>query len=127
MAGHMKFLILILSLVAGLARGESLADPTRPPASFVSEAQGEATVDAGPRLQSVMLPRQGRPAAVISGRTIRRGEMWGDSRLVQVSENEVVLEGPQGRQRLLLTPDASKVMIKEKSGKALHGRQRETP
>ena len=124
----MKIFALVLCLVAGLARGEALVDPTRPPPAFAAEAAGnDAPADAAPRLQSVVVPRQGKPTAVISGQTVRLGEMWGDSRLVRVTESEVVLDGPQGRQRLLLTPEASKVMIQEKSGKAPAGRKKETP
>mgnify|MGYP001480177883 CR=1 FL=1 len=127
MARNLTWILPLLWGIAGAAAGQVLNDPTRPPAGFVEAVPGEAVADTGPRLQSVMLPRQGRPAAVISGRTVRLGEMWGDSRLVAVSEGEVVLDGPQGRQRLLLTPDVTKEVVRDKKGRAPAGRKRETP
>lgn len=128
MAGYLKTLSLLIALVAGVAQGEALPDPTRPPPGFAGDAGEAPVVDSGPRLQSVVVPRQGRPAAVISGKTVRQGEIWGDSRLVEVTENSVVLVGPQGRQRLLLLPDVQKEMVKDEStAKPAKGRKRKAP
>lgn len=125
MAGDMKSLFLVAAFHA--ASVFAATDPTQPPAGFTGEAAGVEMVDTGPRLQSVVLPRQGKPTAVISGQTVRLGERYGDSRLVQVSEHEVVLDGPQGRQRLSLTPEVSKVNVREQRGKAPAGRKKEAP
>jgi MSHA biogenesis protein MshK len=62
-------------------------------------------------LQSVFLPRKGKPFAVIGGQTVKLGEMYGDSRLVKLSEREAVLDGPAGIESLLLTPGIEKTNI----------------
>lgn len=125
MAGDMKMLFLAACCQAGVVL--AAADPTQPPAGFTAESAGAEVVDTGPRLQSVVLPRQGKPTAVISGQTVRLGERYGDSRLVRISENEVVLDGPQGVQRLSLTPEVSKVNVREQRGKAPAGRKKDAP
>lgn len=112
----MKFLWVSLLVVAGSAGAEALPDPTRPPAAYVAAPQGGETPDTGPRLQSVMLPRQGKPTAVISGQVVRLGDKVGDGRLTRLTEGEAVIVGPQGVQRLQLTPDVEKVMVREKRG-----------
>lgn len=95
----------------GWAQTPMLADPTRPPAGVIDAAEtGEAS--AGRVLQFVIIPRQGKPLAVIDGQTVRLGQRYGDARLVKVSEREAVLDGPQGRERLLLTPGVEKTDIR---------------
>ena len=51
--------------------------------------------------------------AVIGGQQIRLGEKYGESRLVRLSEREAVLEGPDGVERLQLTPGIEKVIVKK--------------
>jgi MSHA biogenesis protein MshK len=87
------------------AAQEALNDPTRPPAA-PAEAAGQ--VAAGPVLQSVLLPRGGRPLAVISGVQVPLGGRYGDATVTRITESAVELAGPEGRQVLRLTPDAAK-------------------
>lgn len=127
MVSPLKFGAFLLMLAAPVC-AETLADPTKPPASFVGASAGAENAEGVPRLQSVMVPKHGLPAAVISGKTVRQGGVWGDSRLLQVTENSVLLVGPQGRQRLLLLPDVQKEMVKDEStAKPAKGRKRKAP
>lgn len=111
MAVDMKRIVLFLagSLWLGLAQAESesLMDPTRPPEAFVTGAPG-AGQEEGLRLQSVLMPQSGRPTAIISGQVVRVGEEVGGARLLKLTETEAVLKGPNGVERLFLTPDATK-------------------
>ena len=76
----------------------------------------QAAVDvSGPVLQSVLIPKKGRPVAVIGGQQVRLGENYGESRLVRLSEREAVLEGPSGTERLSLTPGLEKIAIRKSS------------
>lgn len=84
-----------------------LADPTRPPVGIHAPASEAAEV-TGPVLQSVMIPKKGRPVAIIGGQQVRLGEMYGESRLVRLTEREAVLESASGVERLLLTPGIEK-------------------
>lgn len=105
--------VLLLGL-AQVAVAETLPDPTRPSidlnstgASSVSDAVPVEPVAHG--LQSVIISSQYR-AAIINGETVKLGEKSGDSRLVEVRENSVVLQNANGRRVLELFP---KVNIKK--------------
>lgn len=113
MAHRLKRLVAIpMLLLAGATAfaQADLADPTRPPAGLVAEATSSEAV-TGPVLQSVLIPRKGRAMAVIGGQPVRLGEMYGESRLIKLTEREAVLEGPSGVERLLLTPGIEKTNI----------------
>ena len=101
--------VLLLAGATAFAQAD-LADPTRPPAGLVAEATSSEAV-TGPVLQSVLIPRKGRAVAVIGGQPVRLGEMYGESRLIKLTEREAVLEGPSGVERLLLTPGIKKTNI----------------
>ena len=101
--------MLLLAGATAFAQAD-LADPTRPPAGLVAEATSSEAV-TGPVLQSVLIPRKGRAMAVIGGQPVRLGEMYGESRLIKLTEREAVLEGPSGVERLLLTPGIEKTNI----------------
>lgn len=110
------------------ALAQALPDPTRPPAGFVDPAdakaggsggQGRAGAingGAGPEspglvLQSVLLPRNGTPVAVISGKYLPLGARIDQWELNAVSEREAVLIQGAQRRVLKLTPQASKTLV----------------
>lgn len=109
MAAGLKMLISAALLgLAQVAAAEILPDPTRPAidlnstgASGVGEAVPLEAVPHG--LQSVIISSQYR-AAIINGETVKLGEKSGDSRLVEVRENSVVLQNANGRLVLELFP-----------------------
>ena len=117
MAGRLilqKLLLLLAaaSLAAMPALAQSLLpDPTRPPAGLAQEGDSAVPVVTGPVLESVMIPKKGKPLAVISGRQVRLGESYGESRLIRLSEREAVLDGPAGIERLPLTPGIEKINV----------------
>ena len=76
-----RALLALLALALPLAAGAQIADPTRPPVG-VPETYREAGAAAGPVLQSVLIPKNGRPLAVIDGQQVRLGERLGERRLV---------------------------------------------
>lgn len=91
----------LLSSVLCHSHAEALPDPTRPPAEISTLAQVAAPKEPG--LQSVYISPI-RRAAIINGQTIELGGRFGNSRLVEVSENGIVLEGAQGRRTMALFP-----------------------
>lgn len=109
-----RALSALLVLALPFAARAQIADPTRPPAG-VLDAAGEAGAAAGPVLQSVLIPKNGRPLAVIDGQQVRLGERYGESRLVKLTEREAVLDGPAGIERLRLTPDVEKINVVARS------------
>ena len=57
-------------------------------------------------MQSIIISPQYR-AAIINGETVSLGGKYGDSRLVEVRENSVVLQNAQGRRVMELFPKVS--------------------
>ena len=97
-------LLLCLSMAAP-AMAQSLADPTRPPAS---QGNGDAMpVATGPVLQFVLIA-PGRSEAVISGQTLKLGEKVGDAQIIKITETEVVLRNGKDLQTLRLFPNVEK-------------------
>ena len=104
---------LYCASTAALAQTTGLADPTRPPgvsgqAQGVDETGAPAEV-SGPRLQAIIVPVNGKPRALINGQEVVLGGKVGEARLVALSEKHVVLKGPAGIERLLLTPNVERM------------------
>ena len=112
MATGLRMLLAALLLSAPqIAAAEPLPDPTRPAidlnSSGASDAADFVPDDAVPRgLQSTIISPKYR-AAIINGETVNLGGKYGDSRLVEVRENSVVLQNAQGRRVLELFPKVS--------------------
>lgn len=112
MATGLRMLLAALLLCAPLiAAADPLPDPTLPAIDLTSSGTGSAAdvvpEEAAPRgLQSVIISSQYR-AAIINGETVSLGGKYGDSRLVEVRENSVVLQNAQGRRVLELFPKVS--------------------
>jgi hypothetical protein len=103
-----------------------LADPTRPPLAMGGDAAALAEA-GGPVLQSVMIPKKGKPTALIGGQLVVLGGLYGESRLVSLTDREAVLEGPAGTERLYLTPGIEKINIIAKSPVVKSGQSRGKP
>ena len=103
--------LLVLALMVPAVQAQTtMADPTRPPAALF-DAAAPAGAEGAPVLQSVLIPKRGKPLVVIGGQQVRLGQRYGESRLVKVSEREAVFEGPEGVERLMLTPGVEKMNI----------------
>lgn len=105
--------LLVAALAVLAAVGGAVAqvpDPTRPPAAAMTpEAAGSLAMPAESGVQTVILRRGGKSAAVINGTYVSVGDMVGDKRVRKISESEVVLTGPGGREVIKLTPAIEKV------------------
>lgn len=118
MAGGLKMLATLCCLAACGEVLAQLADPTRPSGASIA-AGPPATAEKPSGLQSVILRKQGRPAALINGEVIELGGMAGEMKLVAIREDAVVLQGPEGEETLRLMPAAEKTY--EKSAKVGNG------
>lgn len=91
-------LLCSLGFATAAALAESLPDPTRPTgAAYAEETANDAP--RGPVLQSV-LSSSGRRIAIISGQTVKQGDMIGNARVHRIRDTEVVLA--QGRETQVL-------------------------
>lgn len=119
MVGRLKFSLRLLPIAAvlvgagnfGHAQSDSLlSDPTRPPLTIVEpETTSGEGFPPSSGLQTVILGKGRKPMAVINGMTVELGDKVGDATLVKISESEVVLRGPSGKETLFLTPGVEKV------------------
>jgi len=100
----MLTLTMVLFSVAAVA--EELSDPTRPPslAAPVAVPADGAAANQPAVLQSIIISKT-RRAAIIGGETVELGGKYGDAKLIEVNEGNVVLHGAQGRQVMTLFPD----------------------
>lgn len=124
-------LSLGLFLAAGLAAGTvsaQLADPTRPAnALFTADQPGAAAAPVESGVQTVILRRDGKSAAVINGRHVVVGDQIGDKRVIRISESEVVLKGASGREVIKVmpaiekTPAKAPVAAKPRAGRTTEG------
>lgn len=95
---------LVMPLLFSLANAEEMNDPTRPPASiYTPDDSSDANAKKPTGLQSIIISKQ-RRAAIIDGQTVELGGKYGDSKLIEVNEGNVVLLSARGKQVLTLFP-----------------------
>lgn len=105
-----SFACLLGGLVAAGSALAQLPDPMRPPASAMTpEAGGAAAAPVASGLRTVILRPGGKSIAIIDGRHVAVGEMFGDRRVLKISESEVILQGEGGREVIKVVPAAEKV------------------
>ena len=113
-AGLRIFPVIMLLCATQLAHAEPLPDPTLPAIDLNGSANDAVVVEAAPRgLQSTIISKQYR-AAIINGETVSLGGHYGDSKLVEVQENSIVLQNAHGRRVMELFP---KVKIRKNAVK----------
>lgn len=105
--------LLLAAMAAMAAVGGAVAqvpDPTRPPpAAMTPELAGSLAMPVESGVQTVILRPGGKSAAVINGKYVSVGDMVGDKRVQKISESEVVLKGPGGREVIKVMPAIEKV------------------
>ncbi len=109
------FSILLTGLVCTGCVLAQVPDPTRPAGAVMSSeaAGGGVATPLESGVQTVILRRGGKSAAVINGQYVEVGGKLGDKRVVKISESEVVLKGESGREVLKVTPAIEKVTKKK--------------
>lgn len=59
------------------------------------------------------------PFAIISGQRVSVGDRIGDDRVLRITENQVLLQGPSGRQTLRLISGEETIQISRSTSPAL--------
>ena len=113
-------LCAVLFVAAGAATGveawaENLPDPTKPPAGYAS---GGPVAESGPVLQTVLISAT-RRVAIISGKTVRVGDKFGDAQVMSIAESEVVLKNGKSMEVLRLYPALKKPALENNAGKGV--------
>jgi len=97
--------VLILAVDS---QAQPLSDPTRPPTSVGGAQDQSAGKGASSlELQSVLIS-PGRRVATINGQTVKLGEKIGESRVVKIAEDQVVIRSGQDIKVLKLFPAIEK-------------------
>ena len=108
----------VFVLAGFVGAGSSLAqvqDPTRPAAALMTPETGGVAAPVESGVQTVILRRGGKSAAVINGQYVVVGGKFGDKRVMKISESEVVLQGESGREVIKVTPAIEKVAARKKA------------
>ena len=115
MRGGLPFFFLAALAAFGGAYAQ-VPDPTRPPAAAMEpEAAGGPAMPVESGVQTVILRPGGKSAAVIDGKYVSVGDMVGDKRVQKISESEVILKGPGGREVIKVMPAIEKVPANKKA------------
>ena len=109
-----RFVVLSFLIAMPCMAQAQNADPTRPAidTSAGADLSAESAMTTSSGLQSVILRKNGKPAALINGVVVELGGKVGEARLVKVGEEHVVLRGPLGDETLRLMPAAEKKTVK---------------
>jgi MSHA biogenesis protein MshK len=112
-----------LALGAGLSLctctyAQALTDPTRPPIDIYADPDASAQVGAPTAftLQSVMITPT-RRTAIISGERVTLGGTYAGSRVVRITESEVVLRSSYGTETLRMYPAVAMKPARQESVK----------
>lgn len=115
-------IVLLLAALSGSqAVAAPFADPTQPPGATGGAAGARPGEMDGPRLQSVLISPN-RRVAVIGGQSVSLGGMYGEARVVRITESEVVLQTGQERRSLKLYPEIEK-RVRHPSRRAVEARK----
>jgi len=118
--------LLALLFVPAMAAAQTMNDPMRPPTEFAADESAPATATTsggGLVLQSVFISPTLK-SAVISGETVKLGDMLGGAKLVKIAENEVVLKNGDETQVLKMYPGVEKNEIVQAAAKPAPKRAR---
>ena len=106
-----RWLALVACCWSAAAIAQEFRDPMRPPAQWSLPQTGVAAPESrGPRLQSIRISARER-SAIISGHRMTVGDRLGDTRVLAIERNAVVLEVGGVSQTLKLFPDIGKRII----------------
>ena len=106
------------------AWAQTFVDPTRPPVSLGASAVPEAAASAAAlELQSVLISPT-RKVAIINGQSVTVGEKVGESEVIKIGENEVVLRNGRDVQVLKLFPAVQKHVSAGRAGNAENRQER---
>lgn len=109
------FVLLITTLTISIGYAQGLPDPTKPSIGVpTNDVNNNNTSSAPSALQSVILPKKGKPIAIINGRQVTIGDKLDEERVTKITENYVELKGASGTRVLKMSPDVEKKLSTRK-------------
>lgn len=115
----MPLLVVLALLVPDTAGAQALMDPTRPTGSSAAAAVAggeQANADGAPErieVQSILIKPNRKPMALLNGKWVEQGQIYGDSRVLKVTRVGVILQkkesnGTTSSMLLRLNPEVEK-------------------
>jgi MSHA biogenesis protein MshK len=95
-------LALVVSLGAPRSVAQGLNDPTRPPREIPGSGARAFDPAASSSPAQVVIISKDRRQATINGRTVSLGGRYGDATLARISDEEIVLQRPEGTETIKL-------------------------
>ena len=83
--------------------GDASARANAPGAALVAETAASAQPAAEPTVQSLQIPRDGEPSALVDGQLLRVGDHVGAHAVTAIDAQGLSVRGPSGRERWTLT------------------------
>lgn len=106
----MKAIFIAMLFLA--VNSANAGDPTRPPEAYVTPAPSSLTdLPGSSRLLFIVFDKQQRKGqkprsrAMIDGEIRSVGDTIGDTKLIRIKADSVLLSGPSGTEELFLTPE----------------------
>jgi len=91
---------LVMLFGAPCVFAQGLSDPTRPP--VIGGGAAPAEFAANPSPAQVVIISTDRRRATINGRAVALGGRYGNATLVRISDEEIVLQRPEGTETIKL-------------------------
>jgi hypothetical protein len=114
-----RAIAIALSLLS-LSAVAQVPDPMRPADTPIADGSSLNTYNSSGLQAIVVRPGKRRSTALIAGQTVHLGSKVGEKRVVKIIENEVTLQGNDGREVLRLTPSIQKTPVAKKPRAATH-------
>ncbi len=95
-------LALVISLVAPRGLAQGLSDPTRPPREILGGSPDGYEPAASSSPAQVVIISKDRHQVTINGRTVNLGERYGNATVVRITDEEIVLQGPEATETIKL-------------------------
>jgi MSHA biogenesis protein MshK len=103
MAAHLTLgLALVMLIGAPRVFAQGLSDPTRPPREIIGGGAAPAEFAANPSPAQVVIISTDRRRATINGQAVALGGRYGNATLVRISDEEIVLQRPEGTETIKL-------------------------
>jgi len=95
-------LALVMLIGAPCVFAQGLSDPTRPPREIIGGGAAPAEFAANPSPAQVVIISTDRRRATINGQAVALGGRYGNATLVRISDEEIVLQRPEGTETIKL-------------------------
>ena len=125
MAAHLNAGLFATALLAALpACAQGISDPTRPPPEILGGAAQPSDAPAGGSPAQVVVISKDRRQATINGRTVDLGGRYGNSTVVGISDQQIVLRGPDSTEVIRLYSSVNRRMRQPAEGSTTNAAER---